>query len=156
MDDPYTTLGVSRESSLEEIKRAFHKLAHRWHPDKAGGDEAVFKKISSAWAFLQQRHVQRPKAPSRSETGAGESTGGRFNPDTLERENIPFYEYDGDTGRWYSSADLDVDGFVVPTTSRKETPEDFKAKVAKLRASRIGKKPEPYNYTQDFKRKNRM
>lgn len=49
--DYYKTLGVSREASSEEIKKAFRKLARKHHPD-AGGDEAKFKEINEAYEVL--------------------------------------------------------------------------------------------------------
>lgn len=47
----YEILGVSKNSSKEEIKKAFHKLAHKHHPDK-GGDENKFKEINEAYQIL--------------------------------------------------------------------------------------------------------
>lgn len=41
-------LGVTEHATKDEINRAFHKLAHQYHPDKPGGDEAKFKEISTA------------------------------------------------------------------------------------------------------------
>ena len=49
--DYYQTLGVSRDSSQEDIKKAFRKLASQHHPDK-GGDTATFQKIQEAYATL--------------------------------------------------------------------------------------------------------
>ncbi|MDD2935279.1 MAG: molecular chaperone DnaJ [Candidatus Pacebacteria bacterium] len=51
-EDYYKILGVEKNSSKTEIKKAFHKLAHKYHPDKKGGDEAMFKKISEAYSVL--------------------------------------------------------------------------------------------------------
>ena len=50
--DYYTILGVERGASKDEIKKAFRKLAHQYHPDKAGGDESRFKEIGEAYAVL--------------------------------------------------------------------------------------------------------
>jgi len=50
--DYYKTLGVEKNASKEEVKKAFHKLAHKYHPDKQGGDEAKFKEINEAYQIL--------------------------------------------------------------------------------------------------------
>lgn len=49
--DYYQTLGVDKNSSSEDIKRAYRRLAMKHHPDK-GGDEAEFKRINEAYATL--------------------------------------------------------------------------------------------------------
>ena len=51
MEDYYKILGVNRNASKSEIKQAFRKLAHKYHPDK-GGDETQFKKITEAYSVL--------------------------------------------------------------------------------------------------------
>ncbi|MFA5996070.1 MAG: molecular chaperone DnaJ [Patescibacteria group bacterium] len=50
--DYYKTLGVEKSASHEEVKKAFRKLAHQYHPDKAGGNEAKFKEINEAYQVL--------------------------------------------------------------------------------------------------------
>ncbi len=52
MEDYYQVLGVSRDASSPEIKRAYRRLAHQYHPDKAGGDEEKFKRINEAYQVL--------------------------------------------------------------------------------------------------------
>lgn len=55
VDDPYTTLGVPRSASEEDIRRAFRKLAKELHPDINPGDPARaerFKKVSVAYEML--------------------------------------------------------------------------------------------------------
>lgn len=47
----YDVLGVQKNASDQEIKKAFRKLAQKYHPD-AGGDEAKFKEISEAYETL--------------------------------------------------------------------------------------------------------
>lgn len=49
--DYYEILGVTKQASQDEIKKAFHKLAHKYHPDK-GGDEKKFKEINEAYQVL--------------------------------------------------------------------------------------------------------
>lgn len=50
--DYYNILGVSKGASKDEIKKAFHKLAHKHHPDKNGGDDSKFKEVNQAYQTL--------------------------------------------------------------------------------------------------------
>ncbi|NVN97528.1 DnaJ domain-containing protein, partial [Candidatus Nomurabacteria bacterium] len=50
--DYYKTLGVEKNASKEEIKKAFHKLAHAHHPDKNNGDDKKFKEVNEAYQVL--------------------------------------------------------------------------------------------------------
>jgi molecular chaperone DnaJ len=50
--DYYKILGVEKSVSAEELKKAFRKLAHKYHPDKQGGDEAKFKEVNEAFQVL--------------------------------------------------------------------------------------------------------
>jgi len=50
--DYYQVLGIDKKASKEEIKKAFRKLAHKYHPDKAGGDEVKFKEVNEAYQVL--------------------------------------------------------------------------------------------------------
>ncbi len=55
MADYYQTLGVSKNASEDEIKKAFRKLAHKYHPDKGTGDEKKFKEINEAYQVLSNK-----------------------------------------------------------------------------------------------------
>lgn len=48
----YDVLGVNKSATKEDIKKAFHKLAHKYHPDKAQGDAEKFKEVSEAYSIL--------------------------------------------------------------------------------------------------------
>ena len=50
--DYYETLGVSKTASKDEIKKAFYKLAQKYHPDKKEGNEAKFKQVNEAYQVL--------------------------------------------------------------------------------------------------------
>ncbi len=57
--DYYAILGVERQAGDEDIKKAFRKLAHKYHPDKKGGDELKFKEISEAYAVLSDKRKRQ-------------------------------------------------------------------------------------------------
>jgi len=52
MSDHYATLGVAKTATLDEIKRAFRKLASSYHPDRVGGDTKKFQEIQAAYDTL--------------------------------------------------------------------------------------------------------
>lgn len=48
----YDILGVSKSATSDEIKRAYRKKAHEYHPDKGSGNEAKFKEVNEAYQVL--------------------------------------------------------------------------------------------------------
>jgi len=50
--DYYNILGVNKNASKDEIKKAFYKLAQKYHPDKKEGNEAKFKQVNEAYQVL--------------------------------------------------------------------------------------------------------
>ena len=50
--DYYQTLGIPRTASSDEVKKAYRRLAHQYHPDKKGGDESKFKEVNEAYQVL--------------------------------------------------------------------------------------------------------
>ncbi|MCS6852732.1 MAG: J domain-containing protein [Gemmataceae bacterium] len=60
--DYYETLGVKRDASLEEIKKAYRKLARQYHPDRNPGykqAEARFKEVQEAYDVLSDENKRR-------------------------------------------------------------------------------------------------
>ncbi len=60
--DYYKTLGVNKNSSDGDIKKAYRKLAMKYHPDKTEGNKAAeekFKKISEAYAVLSDKEKRK-------------------------------------------------------------------------------------------------
>lgn len=79
--DYYSILGVSKNASEEEIKKAFRKEAHKYHPDKAGGDEAKFKEVNEAYQVLSNkerraRYDQFGSGFENGQAGGGQGFGG--------------------------------------------------------------------------------
>lgn len=82
MKDYYQILGVERKASKDEIKKAFRKLAHKYHPDKKTGDEQKFKEVNEAYNVLtDDRKRSEYDAYGRTFSGSGAgagSAGGSF------------------------------------------------------------------------------
>ena len=60
--DYYKILGVSKNASDADIKKAYRKLAMKYHPDHSKGDkhaEEMFKKVSEAYAVLSDKEKRQ-------------------------------------------------------------------------------------------------
>jgi len=73
--DYYKILGVEKGAGEEDIKKAFRKLAHKFHPDKKGGDEKKFKEVSEAYSILSDKK-RRAEYDAYGQTFSGARTGG--------------------------------------------------------------------------------
>ncbi len=78
--DYYKTLGIEKNASQDEIKKAFRKLAHEHHPDKTGGDDKKFKEASEAYSVLsdEKKRQQYDTFGSADAGGFGGGQGGGF------------------------------------------------------------------------------
>ena len=78
--DYYEVLGVSKNASDDEIKKAYRKLAIKYHPDKNPGDkeaEAKFKEISEAHEVLSDKQ-KRARYDQFGHAGVGGASGGAY------------------------------------------------------------------------------
>lgn len=73
--DYYEVLGVDKAASDDEIKKAFRKLAVKYHPDKEGGDEAKFKEANEAYEVLKDKQ-KRQRYDQFGHAGVGGASGG--------------------------------------------------------------------------------
>ncbi|NOY15025.1 MAG: DnaJ domain-containing protein [bacterium] len=85
-EDPYQVLGVGRDASSAEIKKAYRRLALKYHPDKNKSPEAkeMFKKITAAYEILsdpEKRKRYDAFGHAGSAGGFGDFGAGGFNFD---------------------------------------------------------------------------
>ena len=75
IDDPYKVLGVSPDASDEEIKKAYRRLAKKYHPDLNPGDELAARKMKEVNAAYEQ--IKNPQ-PQGSGGYSGQSSQGGY------------------------------------------------------------------------------
>ena len=93
-DDFYTILGVPRNASQDEVKKAYRKLAHQHHPDKQGGNEAKFKEINEAYQVLSD-----PKKRSQYDQfgpSFAKGFGGQSRPSGFDFGNFDGFDFSRD------------------------------------------------------------
>lgn len=121
--DYYEILGIAKDASADEIKKAFRKLAVKYHPDKEGGDEAKFKEANEAYEVLKDS-TKRQRYDQFGHAGVGGASGGGGNPfDGFQGfggqgQNMHFDFGDGGLGDIFSS-------FFGGQQSSRRTAEDM-------------------------------
>ncbi len=73
--DYYEVLGIGKDASADEIKKAFRKKAIEYHPDKEGGDEAKFKEVNEAYEVLKDP-AKKQRYDQFGHAGVGGNGGG--------------------------------------------------------------------------------
>ena len=95
MRDPYTVLGVDKNTSAADLKKTYRKLAMKLHPDQNPGDDEVaekFKEVSAAYALLSDE-----KMKARYDRG-------EINPDGSEKGFAGYRQNAGAGGNPYANA----------------------------------------------------
>ncbi len=137
MKDYYYILGVKNNSSLEDIKKAYRKLSHKFHPDKNEGDDFFterFKEIQEAYEVLSDL----AKRKSFDETIKNKyydkqySTGVNFNPE-IEYFKVDKQTFEYDESVTFSWKTINADkvflrpfGTVPPIGQKTYKIKDFK------------------------------
>ena len=117
----YQILGVEKNASKDDIKKAFRKLAHKYHPDKKDGDEQKFKEASEAYSVLSD-DKKRAEYDAYGRVfsggqGAGEGWGG-FNAQEFDFSDIfnefsdifgGFGGFNGRGGKTRRGRDISID-----------------------------------------------
>lgn len=103
--DYYEILGVREDASLEDIKKAYRRLAKEYHPDSRGGDkvaEEQFKKISAAYSILSDNQKRHQYDVMRRSSFLG-SDGFNFQGSNPGSYRVEFGEGVGDIGDIFSN-----------------------------------------------------
>lgn len=102
MNDYYNILGVEKTASKEEIKKAYRKLAGKYHPDKNKDPDSVrrFKEIAEAYSVLSDP-TKRKNYDNFGSTGDGYSGG--------NSQGFGGFDYSGFSNGGFSSNDIDFE-----------------------------------------------
>jgi len=102
--NPYEVLGVARDASDADIKKAYHKLVMKYHPDKNPGDKSAeekFKEVNNAFDILkdpQKRAAYDRFGDAAFAGGNGASAGAGFNGNPFGNGNFHFNMGGNDMG----------------------------------------------------------
>lgn len=98
IDDPYKVLGVDRDASDEDIKRAYRRLAKKYHPDLNPGDQEAARRMQEVNAAYEQ--IKNPEKFQQQSQGGYGNPYGSYDPFGGYRQQ----SYSGDTGDQYQQA----------------------------------------------------
>lgn len=142
-DDYYEILGVAKNASADEIKKAFRKLATQYHPDRNQGDktaEAKFKKITEAYEVLSDEQ-KRAKYDGKGFGGRSEYTSTHNYSSNSARSSDEHKQ-----GKCFRDVRVNVNGRVLYYFMT----DDYDMLVSEL--SKLGcRPPEPEDFTTNPK-----
>lgn len=98
--DPYEVLGVSRDASLDEIKKAYRQKARENHPDFNPGDEAAAKRMNEVNEAYDRIMNPQKYANERRGPAAGGAGWGPYGPASGGAGRGPAGDQAGDQGSW--------------------------------------------------------
>ncbi|MBI4193213.1 MAG: DnaJ domain-containing protein [Candidatus Colwellbacteria bacterium] len=143
--DPYAILGVSRGASEDEIKKAYRRLAHQFHPDKPTGNAEKFKEINEAYQILSDARKRAQYDRFGRVFDGAPSAGASGFPFGGFEWNVDFGEA-GDLGEIFESifgsrrraptyergSDLEMEAVISLEEARtgKKAPLEFKTRIS--------------------------
>ena len=85
----YEVLGIDKKATKDDIKKAFRKLAQKYHPDKSHGEESKFKEITEAYSILTDDKKRREyDSYGQTFAGGGSGAGGAGNMGGFDFSNF--------------------------------------------------------------------
>jgi molecular chaperone DnaJ len=125
--DHYTLLGLQRDASLDEIKRAYRQLAMRHHPDRTQNnpqDTEIFKAVAVAFATLsnpeKRAEYDRLLAATDRRASQPRARGTRTKTSDRRRETTPFGDILGEFFQGWDKWPLERDDRVLEITLTSE------------------------------------
>lgn len=122
--DYYKILGVEKNATQDEIKKAFRKVAHKYHPDKKDGDEVRFKEANEAYRVLsnEQKRSQYDRFGSAGPGGQQQGGFGGFDFSGFQQGGAQFDFGDIDLGDIFG-------GFGGGRGARKRRGQDLQTRI---------------------------
>lgn len=114
--DYYEVLGVNKDASADELKKAYRRAAVQHHPDKEGGNEDKFKEVNEAYDVLKDAQ-KRQRYDQFGHAGVGGASGGGGGGN-------PFEGFGGQAGGFDFGGDLgDIFGQFFGGGQRRQAPQ---------------------------------
>jgi molecular chaperone DnaJ len=119
MTDPFQVLGVSRDASDEEIKKAYRALTKKYHPDRNPGDASAEQKMKEINAAYDQIKVFKETGvdPSQQQAGAGYGRQGAYQSG---------YQQNGYYYRGYGAGGFGFDPFGFGEAFRQQQQQQYR------------------------------
>jgi molecular chaperone DnaJ len=136
--DYYQMLGVSKTADDNEIKKAYRKMAHQYHPDKQGGDEVKFKEINEAYQVLSDREKRAQYDQYGSTFEQARRSGGQGNPnggfgaggfEDIFGGNMGGFEFRSSSGGGFEDIFGDFFGGGASGSSRSLRGQDIRTEI---------------------------
>lgn len=135
MKDHYSTLGISRDATADDIKLAYRRLANQHHPDK-GGDKTCFQEIQQAYSVLSDTTQRQAYDNPRPEIHMNFSGDPQFNLNDIFGMFGTRFHQDPDRSRrnlrvslWITLADVAVGGTRIISVTNSMSSEQVEITI---------------------------
>jgi molecular chaperone DnaJ len=127
--DYYEILGVPKDASKEDIKKAFRKLAHEHHPDKKTGNEAKFKEANEAYSVLSDDAKRKQYDMYGSGFSGGQGGGAGFNQNGFGGFDFSGFAQGAQGGVEFDLGDIFGDFFGGGRSQRQNRGQDISTDI---------------------------
>lgn len=109
--NPYRVLEVNVEANAEQIKRAYRRLAQKYHPDKKDGDDVKFKEVQHAYEVLSDP-ARRKRYDETGDVGQGACSGEQSRQTIVMKELAQIFAQVGNhvDGKYDNPIEMAIEG----------------------------------------------